>query len=320
MNQQSYEYNKEQLKNLGFGEEIAKALQTKMDQNLTEFTLPHKREFGKDVVESVLYFSKGDQADKDLTFFNRFDATLKKEGMEDLTQTFFVGQKYNYTLQERYNMMDGRYAYREQPKMEKQEVEEGKFKMVPTGETYYAWRGLDFKNADGYGNFDPKTIFWDHEKELKKYPIKGVDETYDLSRLLRPIEKGNRVDIVLLRDGQEMPAKVMANPRMMRFDFFDSNGQAMVVRQVEKQKVAQTEKVELTPQEVQRAAIAKAAEQKQAGGQTQNGTTANQPAGDAKEVNAQSQEQSHKESTKQQVAAEQQQQDQVQRRRQGVRV
>jgi hypothetical protein len=297
MNQQSYEYTRDQLKNLGFGEEIATALHTKMDQNLAEFTLPHRREFGKDVLESVLYFSKGDDLQKDLTFFNRFDATLKKENMEDLTQTFFVGQKYNYTLQERYNMMDGRYSYREQPKMEKQELGEGKSKMVPTGETYFAWRGLDFKNADGHGNFNPKVIFWDHAKEMQKYPIKGVDEKYDLSRMLRPIEKGNRVDVVLLRDGQETPAKIVANPRMMRFDFYDGNGQAMVVRQSEKQKVAQTEKVEMTPQEVQRAAIAKAAEQKPGAGQTQSATEAAKP-----------------------QVAEQQQQQQGERRRQGQRV
>ncbi|RKR82066.1 hypothetical protein BDD43_2233 [Mucilaginibacter gracilis] len=173
--------------------------------------------------------------------------------------------------------MDGRYAYREQPKMEKQDIGEGKTKMVPTGETYLAWRGMDFKSADGYGNFNPKVIFWDHAKEIQKYPIKGVDEKYDLSRILRAIEKGNRVDIVLLRDGQETPAKIVANPRMMRFDFYDSNGQTMVVRQVEKQKLAQTEKAELTPQEVQRAAIAKAAEQKQGAGQSQSAAEAAKP-------------------------------------------
>lgn len=296
MNQQSYEYTRDQLKNLGFGEEIAKALHTKMDQNLAEFTLPHKREFGKDVVESVLYFSKGDDLSKDLTFFNRFDATLKQEGKEDLTQTFFVGQKYNYTLQERYNMMDGRYAYREQPKMVPND-EANKAKMVPTGETYLAWRGMDFKSADGYGNFNPKVIFWDHVKDLQKYPIKGVEEKYDLSRILRPIEKGNRVDIVLLRDGQETPARIVANPRMMRFDFYDSNGQSMVVRQSEKQKVAQTEKTEMTPQQVQQVAIAKAAEQKQGAGQNQSAAEAAKP-----------------------KVAEEQQQQQVERKRQGQRV
>jgi len=317
MNQQSFEYNRDQLKNLGFGEEIAAALHTKMDQNLREFTLDHRRTFGKDVVDSVLHFSKGDQADKDLTFFNRFDATLKKEGLEDLTQTFYVGKKYNYTLQERYNMMDGRYVNREQPKMEPKE-ENGQVRMTPTGETYFAWRGLDFKEADKYGNFNPKIVFWDHEKELQQYPIKNIQEKYDRSRMMRPLEKGNRVDIVLVRDGQETPAKVVANPRMMRLDFYDGKGQAMAVRKVEKQAAGQTQQAEMTPQEIQRAAIARAAEQKPDQGHNQNGTVAAKDKGVQKQETGQTQEQSQQVTPKQQPAAEQQQQ--AQRRKQGVRV
>src|ERR1700761_2560976 len=126
LNERSYDYVKNQLLYLGFGEEIAKPLREKMEAGLPEFTLAHTREFGKDHTSSVLHFSKG--GDKDVTFFNRVDVTLKQEGKEDLTQSFFIGKEYNYTLQERYNMMDGRFAYREQPKMEKVE-ENGETKM-----------------------------------------------------------------------------------------------------------------------------------------------------------------------------------------------
>jgi hypothetical protein len=59
MNQASFEYNRDQLQYMGFGEDIAKALNTKMEQNLTEFTLEHKRRFGKDEMHSVLHFFKG---------------------------------------------------------------------------------------------------------------------------------------------------------------------------------------------------------------------------------------------------------------------
>ncbi|MBL4674676.1 MAG: hypothetical protein JKY70_00455 [Mucilaginibacter sp.] len=295
MNQESYQYNADTLKNLGFGEEIAKELHTKMDQNLAEFTLNHTRQFGKDVLDSVLHFSKGDDTAKDLTFFNRFDSTLKKEGMEDLTQSFFIGQKFNYTLQERYNMMDGRAVFREQPKMEPKE-ENGVKKMKPTGETYLAWRGLNFKEADKYGNFNPKVVFWDHEKELQKYPIKDILEKYERSRIMRPLEKGNRVGITLVRDGQETQAQVVANPRMMRLDFYDEAGQSLIVRKVEKQAIGQYHKVEMTPQEIQKVAIAKAAEQAQTNTPSQN------QAAVAKQNEAE------------------RKQEQGQRRRQGVRV
>jgi hypothetical protein len=238
INEKSYDYVKNQLLYLGFGEEIAQPLKAKMEQGLTEFTLPHSRKFGRDETNSILHFSLGDQ--KDRTFFNRFDITLKQAGKEDLTQTFFVGQQYNYTLQERYNMMDGRFVYREQPKVAPAE-ESGETKMMPTGETYFGWKGLNFKESDKYGNFLSKTMFWNHEKELIKYPIKELAEPYDHKRLLASLEKGNRANVTITRNGQEIKGTVMANPRMQRFDFYDSNGQSLIVKQVSKQKLAETE-------------------------------------------------------------------------------
>jgi hypothetical protein len=304
INEASYEYLQTQLRNLGFGDDIAKPLREKMEEGKDEFTLTHQRNFGKDEMHSVLSFSKGDDKEKDLTFFNRFEATLKQAGKEDLTQTFFIGQeqKFNYTLQERYNMMDGRAAFREQPRMKEEEVG-GKMKLVPTGETYFAWRGLDFKASDGYGNFNSKIMFWNQEKELLKMPIKNIEENYDRSRLMATLNKGNIVPVTLLREGEEIKAKVVANPRMMRLDFYDTDGQKLTVRPVEKQDVAQTQKTEMTPQEVQRNAIARAAENKQQNVQT----------------NGNEQNQNQQQGAKQQVA-EEQKQEQGQRRRQGVRV
>lgn len=316
MNERSFDYVKNQLFYLGFGEEVAKPLRKKMEQNLTEFQIPHSRKFGQDETKSVLHFSKGGQTDKDMTFFNRADITLKQPGKEDLTQTFFFGKEHNYTLQERYNMMDGRAAYREQPKMAPVE-ENGDVRMKPTGETYYAWRGLDFKNADQYGNFNPKVIFWNHQKEVSKYPIKGIEENYDKQRLIAKLEKGNKVDVILVRDGHETIAKMVANPRMARLDFYDGNGQSLIVRKREKQAVEQTQKVEMTPQEVQKASIARAAEQKHGAVQPVNQHQ------DAKEVvssgqsQSNNQQQQQKDNTKKDVANEQKQD---QRRRQGARI
>jgi len=309
MNEQSFDYVKNQLFYLGFGEEVAKPLREKMEQNLTEFQIPHSRKFGQDETTSVLHFSKGDQKDKDMTFFNRADITLKQPGKEDLTQTFFFGKEHNYTLQERYNMMDGRAAYREQPKMAPVE-ENGEVRMKPTGETYSAWRGLDFKNADQYGNFNPKIMFWNHQKEVAKYPIKGIEENYDKQRLIAKLEKGNKVDVILVRDGHETQAKMVANPRMARLDFYDSNGQSLIVRKVEKQAVDLTQKVEMTPHEIQKAAIARAAEQKQETGQMVNQSHAAQG-----QTNGQ--QQTQKETANENVANEQKQD---QRRRQGARI
>jgi hypothetical protein len=315
MNEQSFDYVKNQLLYLGFGEEIARPLRDKMEQNLTEFTLPYTRKFGQDETNSVLHFSKGDDTVKDMTFFNRYDVTLKQAGKDDLSQTFFVGKEYNYTLQERYNMMDGRAVYREQPVLRPVE-ENGEAKMKPTGETYTAWKALNFKESDGYGNFLPKTMFWNHEKEVGKYPIKGIEDNYNKERIINHLEKGNKADITLLRDGVETPAKMVANPRMARLDFYDSNGQSLIVRKLQKQAVEETQKTELSPQEVQRAAMTKAAEQKQdtAAGQQQ---LQNGVAKDGDKDQAMNQQQAQKESANEKVAEDQKQDS---RRRQGIRI
>lgn len=278
MNQKSFEYNRDQLFSLGFGAEIAKDLHAKMDQNLTDFTLQHIRKFGKDELHSTLHFSKGDDAQKDLTFFNRFDATLKKEGREDLTQTFFVGQKYNYTLQERYNMLDGRAVLRPQPVMVESDSPTGR-KMVPSpgGEIYRSWRALDFRNADHNGNFNSKIIKWnDHGKELERYPIAGIEEKYQQDRVARQLEKGNKVDVTLIKDGQEVKASLVSNAAMLRLDFFDENGVKLDIKKVNRQAFEQSQQSDLSPQEVQRQAVAKGVEQKvQASGQSAGQQTDN---------------------------------------------
>jgi len=238
INEKSYEYVSKQLFFMGFGDEIAKPLRDKMEQGLTEFTLPHMRKFGKDEVNSVLHFSTGDE--KDMLFFNRFDMTLKQPGREDLKQTYFVGQQYNYTLQERYNMLDGRYAYREQPRVAPQEVN-GEMKMRPTGETYWAWKGLNFKETDSYGNFVPKSMNWDHQRELAKYDIKQLNDDYDKRALIRQLEKGNKVNVTLIQEGKEVQAYVAANPRTGKPDFYDENGQKLEVAQKEQMKLAKGE-------------------------------------------------------------------------------
>lgn len=320
MNEQSYEYVKDQLLYLGFGEEIAKPLREKMAEGLNEFTLNHSRDFGKDKTESLLHFSKGDDLQKDLTFFNRFDMTLKQEGKEDLTQNFFVGQKYNYTLQERYNMMDGRAVYREQPKVEAKEVN-GETKMVPTGETYLAWKGLNFKESDERGNFLPKTMFWKHEKEIVKYPLKEVAEPYDKNRLLAAMQKGNKANVTILRGNDEIKGTVVANPKMQRFDFYDANGQTLYIKPLEKQNLAKTE------EQGQQQSPDKTEKQEQ--GQQQNqgkNETASQghqqesAQAESKGQTAQQNEQASQKDTQKQSANEERNDANIQRKKQGVKM
>jgi hypothetical protein len=248
LNQKNHDHLKNQLLYTGFGDGLNEPLKAKMLEGANEFTLPHSKKFGQDEVNSTLHFSKSDKSD--LYFFNKFDVSLKQPGKEEeLKQSYLIGEKYNFTLQERYNMLNGRAVYKELPKMEPVVIE-GKERMKPTGETYTGWKDLNFKETDTHGNFLPKTMFWDHQKELVNYPIKEVAEPYDRNRLLASLEKGNLAKVTIVKDGTALKGTVAANPRQQRFDFYDGNSQRLEVNKNPKVNLAKEQKQRLNENDV----------------------------------------------------------------------
>jgi len=239
INMKNYDYLKNQVKFLGFGENLDKSIQENMNAGEDTFTIPHQTKFGEDEVSSTLHFSKSRESD--LYFLNGFDLALKQPGKEDvLTQSYFVGKENNYTLKERYNMLDSRAVFKELNKLE--EVGDGdKKKLVASDQTYKSWKDLDFKQTDKYGNFLPKTMFWDHVRALEKYPIKELETPYDSTRLIASLEKGNLTRVTLMKDGEEIKGTMAANPRQDRFDFYDGSNQRLEVKQIVKQQAQKKE-------------------------------------------------------------------------------
>ncbi|WP_183562922.1 hypothetical protein [Mucilaginibacter sp. SP1R1] len=238
INMKNYDYLKNQVKFLGFGENLDNGIKDSIKAGGETFTLPHQTKFDQDEVSSTLHFSKSKESD--LYFFNGFDLALKQPGKEVLTQSYFVGKENNYTLKERYNMLDSRAVFKELNKL--QEVGEGdKKKLVASEQTYKSWKDLDFKQTDKYGNFLPKTMFWDHTKALEKYPIKELETPYDKIRLIASLEKGNLTKVTLIKDSEEIKATMIANPRQDRFDFYDAGNQRLEVKQTEKQQAQKQE-------------------------------------------------------------------------------
>ncbi|MDB4921849.1 hypothetical protein [Mucilaginibacter sp.] len=234
INMKNYDYLKNQVKFLGFGENLDNVLKEKIQAQEQEFTLPHKAKFGKDEVSSTLHFSKSKESE--MYFFNGYDLALKQPGKEDvLNQSYYVGKENNYTLKERYNMLDSRAVFKELNKLEVVGEGDGK-KLKATDETYKAWKALDFKETDERGNFRTKTMFWNHEKAIEKYPIKELEVPYDRSRLLASLEKGNVTRMTVIKDGEEIKGTMAANPRQERFDFYDGNNQRLELKPVGKQQ------------------------------------------------------------------------------------
>jgi hypothetical protein len=242
INMKNYDYLKNQVKFMGFGEDLDKAIKEKMESGAPEFILSYEAKFGKGEINTDLHFGKSNGGE--LYFFNRVDMTFRQPGMEEaLKQTYFIGKENNYTLKERYNMLDGRAVYKELNKLAPVgEGEDRKYKA--TDQTYKAWKELDFKQTDARGNFLTKTMFWNHEKAIQKYPIKELETPYDRSRLLASLEKGNITKMTAIKDGEEIKGATVAKPRQEDFDFYDSNNQRMELKQVEVQKAQKQEQGE----------------------------------------------------------------------------
>ncbi len=108
MKQENYEYLSNQLKYLGFGNELLGDMQKNMEKGNDSFTLGVTlvyASFEKNAVQYDLNFRKGKE---DIYFLNSYHATLDGQ-----TAKFYVnrGEK-NITSKEAFNLMEGRAVYR----------------------------------------------------------------------------------------------------------------------------------------------------------------------------------------------------------------
>ncbi|GAC1313759.1 MAG: hypothetical protein NVSMB24_37490 [Mucilaginibacter sp.] len=235
MNEKNYDYLKNQVKFLGFGEGLEKELSEMIQTGQPAFKLDHQVKFNNDDVSSTLHFQKSKESD--MYFFNSFDMAYKPTGHDDvLQQTYFVGKENNLTLKEHYNMLEGRAVYKEFNRL--QEVqEEGKTRYKATDETYMAWTQLNFKETDKDGNFPSRKLFnFDLDKTLAKYPIKELEDHYDKSRLVASLEKGNLQKATITEEGKDQKVSIAANPIDKGLKFYDSNMQRLEIKQIQVQK------------------------------------------------------------------------------------
>ncbi|MBS1528799.1 MAG: hypothetical protein JSU01_00705 [Bacteroidetes bacterium] len=226
MNQENFNYLKDQVKYAGFGDGLESQLKEKIEAQQPSFQLPYNHEFGKDQVQASLNFRKSESADR--YFFNSYEITIKPHKEEEsIAQTFYIGKANNYTLKEAYNLMAGRAVYKELEKLDK--VGEGTAaRFEPNGEKYKAWVQLDFKNTDDRGNYKLKSYHENYgfnlQDALQKLPIQQLNNDKDREELIRSLEKGNRQFVTFTReDGGTENRYVQANPQYKSITVFDAN-------------------------------------------------------------------------------------------------
>ena len=196
-----------QLKRLGMLMAMTPDLKDKLTNNAGAFEHSFEKEFDKDRLSVNLHFRKSTQSG--LSFINKFEASLKKEGQPDeLKQTFFVPKetkfvhsengdiRYDnkYTLKEAYNLLSGRPVFKNL--LSKEEV------------GYDAWVKLNNKKTLENGNHELKLYNRNYgfslEGVLKEYSIKELANPQYKANLIESLHRGNLQKAAFVgKDGNE---------------------------------------------------------------------------------------------------------------------
>lgn len=218
MNEENLKFLKDGLVYMGFGMKLQEELESRIKEQPKEFQLSiqgeYKRPTGEtEKVDYKLDFRKSESTD--MFFFNRYKATLLNDldPTKEKSQTFYIDRGRGVTAKEAFNLLDGRSVNRDL--------------VTKNNESYNAWLKLEFSAPDKNGNYEMKKFTpgygYDLLATLKKYPIKELDSSESLVKLMSSLEKGNVQAVTFVREGKEEKMHVEANPQFKSLNVYDEN-------------------------------------------------------------------------------------------------
>jgi hypothetical protein len=203
MNQENFDYLKDKLFYLGFGDKLNADLEKNITRGQEKFKLHMVGEFSKgekkESVEYAVDFTKSKQ--NDMYFLNSYRATLAATENEK-SQTFYINKGKGVTAKEAYNLLDGRAVHKDLVNKE--------------GNPYSAWLQLTGK-PDENGNHKIQQFHtawgYDLDKSLAKHPIKELTDPAQKESLIKSLEKGNLQSVAFHREGRDEKMFIEANPK-----------------------------------------------------------------------------------------------------------
>lgn len=239
MNNENLKYLTDNIKYMGFGEDLKEALEKNMKEGKPEFQLQYSAEIGKKPFEATLNFKKSDSTD--MYFFNSYNASLEKNNGVKTEQTFYINKGKGVTGKEAFNLLDGRAVHKDLVTKEN----------VP----YKAWLQLDFENKDKHNNFEVKMYHEKYGFDLKdavgKFAITELKDPEKEKALMQSLQKGNVQSVTVEKDGSSHKMFIEADPQFKKVNLFDSNMKMVAKESVEKyQSVGKTEASKAVKEEV----------------------------------------------------------------------
>jgi hypothetical protein len=220
MNNENFQYLSENLKYMGFGENLKSELEKNLNEGKADFQLHYKAEINKKPFEATMNFRKSDSTD--MYFFNNYHASLEKSNGEKAEQTFYLNKGKGVTGKEAFNLLDGRAVQKDL--------------ITKEGQPYKAWMQLDFENKDKNNNFEVKQFHekygFDLKAAVEKFPITDLKEPDKEKALMQSLQKGNVQSVTIEKDGSSHKMFIEADPQYKKINLYDSNLKLMVKESV----------------------------------------------------------------------------------------
>jgi len=230
MNNENFQYLSDNLKYMGFGENLKTDLEKKLNEGKADFKLHYKAEINKKPFEVTMNFRKSDTSD--MYFFNNYHASLEKGKDEKAEQTFYLNKGKGITGKEAFNLLDGRSVHKDL--------------ITKEGQPYKAWMQLDFENKGKNNNFEVKQFHekygFDLKAAVEKFPITDLKEPGTEKALMQSLQKGNVQSVTIEKDGSTHKMFIEADPQFKKVNLYDSNMKQVAKESVEiYQSVGKTE-------------------------------------------------------------------------------
>jgi len=211
MNQENFQYLSDNLKYMGFGENLKPELEKNLNEGKGEFQLHYKAEINKKPLEVTMNFRKSDSSD--MYFFNNYHASLEKGNGQKEEQTFYLNKGKGVTGKEAFNLLDGRSVHKDL--------------VTKEGQPYKAWIQLDFENKDKNNNSEVKQFHENYGFDLKaaveKFAIAELKEPDKEKALMQSLQKGNVQSVTIENDGSSHKMFIEADPQFKKVNLYDSN-------------------------------------------------------------------------------------------------
>ncbi len=224
MNNDNLQYLKDNIKYMGFGENMYRELERNLGEGKAEFQLRFAAEINKKPFGATLNFRKSDSTD--MYFFNNYNASLEKSNGEKNEQTFYLNKGKGVTAKEAYNLLDGRAVHKDLTTKE--------------GQPYKAWIQLDFENKDAKNNFEVKQFHENYGYDLKaaveKFAVADLNDPDKSKALMQSLEKGNVQSVTIEKDGNSHKMFMEADPQYKKVTMYDSNMKMVAKESLEQYK------------------------------------------------------------------------------------